>query len=71
MRANALARPEQTQTQLEIIRAALRDAALAQSDQVALDILGDTLLTLAGVTPQGECPAFTVLQKKGMEVRHG
>lgn len=34
---------------LIIIRAALRDAALAQSDQAALNILGDALLVLAAL----------------------
>lgn len=68
---HALARPEQTQSPIEIIRAALRNAALAHSDQAALDILGDAMLSLAGVTPFGAHVAFTALQEKSTEVRHG
>lgn len=41
------ARPEQTQSPLEIIRAALRAAALAPSDRDALDATGDALRRLA------------------------
>lgn len=42
-----LARPEQTESPLEIIRAALRNAALAPSDRDALDVTGDALRCLA------------------------
>ncbi len=47
MRANALARPEQTQSPLEIIRIALRDAALSDRPNDAIDVLGSALLQLA------------------------
>lgn len=40
MAAKAFARPEQTQSSLEIIRNALRAAALAPSDRAALDVAG-------------------------------
>ncbi|MCL4670433.1 MULTISPECIES: hypothetical protein [Burkholderia] len=50
MRANALARPEQTESILEIIRAALRAAALAPSDRDALDVLGAALVCLADLS---------------------
>jgi hypothetical protein len=43
----SLARPEQSQSALEIIRAALRAAALASSDSAALDLTGDALRRLA------------------------
>ncbi|CAJ2717751.1 Uncharacterised protein [Burkholderia pseudomallei] len=43
----ALARPEQSQSPLEIIRAALRAAALASSDSAALDVTGDALRRFA------------------------
>ncbi|WP_185723470.1 hypothetical protein [Burkholderia stagnalis] len=43
----APARPEQSQSPLEIIRAALRAAALASSDGAALDVTGDALRRLA------------------------
>ncbi|WP_179297063.1 MULTISPECIES: hypothetical protein [Burkholderia cepacia complex] len=46
MRANALARPEQTESILEIIRA----AALAPSDRDALDVLGAALVCLADLS---------------------
>ncbi|WP_175855032.1 hypothetical protein [Burkholderia anthina] len=45
----ALARPEQLQSPLEIIRAALRAAALAPTDQDALDATGDALRRLAEI----------------------
>lgn len=41
------ARPEQTQSPIEIIRAALRAAALAPSDAAALDATGEALRRLA------------------------
>lgn len=65
-----LARHEQTQSPIEIIRAALRNAALASSDQVALDILGDAMLSLAGVPPLGE-HTFPAMAEKSVEVSHG
>ncbi|MCA8255166.1 hypothetical protein LGM89_17985 [Burkholderia sp. AU31624] len=43
----ALARPEQLQSPLEIIRAALGTAALALTHQDALDATGDALRRLA------------------------
>ncbi len=49
MRPNAPARPEQLQSSLEIIRTALRAAALAPTDQVALDVTGDALRRLAEI----------------------
>lgn len=42
----ALARPQQPQSPIEIIRAALRDAALAPTYQDALDVTGDALRRL-------------------------
>ncbi|WP_198363896.1 hypothetical protein [Burkholderia ubonensis] len=45
----ALARPEQLHSPLEIIRAALRVAALAPTYQDALDATGDALRRLAGI----------------------
>ncbi|MGD1323946.1 hypothetical protein ACNHE5_03155 [Pandoraea pnomenusa] len=79
----ALARPEQTQSldfttfarvgechPLTIIRAALRAAALAHSDRDAIDILGDAMLSLAGVPPLG-AHAFPAMAEKSVEVRHG
>ena len=53
--------------QLTIIRAALRAAALSNSDRDALDILGDAMLSLAGVTPLGE-HAFPAMLEKSVEV---
>ncbi|WP_198345547.1 hypothetical protein [Burkholderia ubonensis] len=50
MRANTLARPEQTESILEIICAALRAAALAPSDRDALDVLGAALVCLADLS---------------------
>ncbi|HIH2745950.1 hypothetical protein L3V59_07095 [Burkholderia aenigmatica] len=47
MAAKAFARLEQTQSSLEIIRNALRAAALAPSDRDALDVAGDALRQLA------------------------
>ncbi|MCS6600759.1 hypothetical protein NYP13_23670, partial [Burkholderia pseudomallei] len=49
MRPNVLARPEQPQSPLEIIRAALRAAALAPTYQDALDATGDALHRLAEI----------------------
>lgn len=66
----AVARPEQTQSSIEIIRAALRAAALCNSDRDALDILGDAMLSLAGVPPLG-AHAFPAMAEKSVEVRHG
>ncbi|WP_322063879.1 hypothetical protein [Burkholderia cenocepacia] len=43
------ARPQQSQYPLEIIRAALRAAALASSDDAALDVTGDALRCLAEI----------------------
>ncbi|WP_224032447.1 hypothetical protein [Paraburkholderia caribensis] len=43
----ALARPEQTQSPIEIITHALREAVLAPTDTDALDIAGDALKRLA------------------------
>jgi len=43
------ARPEQTQSPLEIIRAALRDAATAPTVFDALDVTGDALRLLAEI----------------------
>lgn len=70
MRLHPLAHTGQSQSPLEIIRAALRNAALAHSDQAALDILGDAMLSLAGVTPLGE-HTFPAMAEKSVEVRHG
>lgn len=47
MAAKAPARPEQTLSSLEIIRNALRAAALAPTDRAALDTVGDALRQLA------------------------
>lgn len=47
MAVKASARPEQTLSPLEIIRNALRAAALAPSDRAALDVTGDALRQLA------------------------
>ncbi|WP_201752280.1 hypothetical protein [Burkholderia pyrrocinia] len=47
MAAKVSARPEQMQSSLEIIRNALRAAALAPSDRDALDAVGDALRHLA------------------------
>ncbi|ODQ34232.1 hypothetical protein BGV65_14545 [Burkholderia ubonensis] len=44
------ARPEQTESPLEIICAALRAAALAPSDRDALDVLGAALVCLADLS---------------------
>lgn len=44
-----LARPEQLQSPLEIIRAALRDAATAPTVYDALDVTGDALRRLADI----------------------
>ncbi|RQZ14164.1 hypothetical protein DIE15_19180 [Burkholderia sp. Bp9031] len=52
MRANAPARPEQTQfpnTLTSIAREALRDAALAPTERAALDVCGDALRRLAEI----------------------
>ncbi|WP_174971433.1 hypothetical protein [Pandoraea morbifera] len=43
----ALARPEQTQSPIEIIRAALREAATAPTVFDALDVTGEALRRLA------------------------
>lgn len=43
------ARPEQIKTPLEIIRAALRDAATAPTVHDALDVTGDALRRLAEI----------------------
>jgi len=43
------ARPEQTQSPLEIIRAALREAATAPTVYDALDVTGDALRRLAEI----------------------
>jgi hypothetical protein len=45
----ALARPEQTQSPLEIIRAALRAAATAPTVYDALDVFGDALRLLCEI----------------------
>jgi len=50
-------RPEQLQSPLEIIRTALRAAALAPTYQDALDVTGDALCRLAELARE--------------EVRHG
>lgn len=44
------ARPEQTESPLEIICAALRAAVLAPSDRDALDVLGAALVCLADLS---------------------
>ncbi|TDY23585.1 hypothetical protein B0G81_3967 [Paraburkholderia sp. BL6665CI2N2] len=49
MRSVIFACPEQAQSQLEIIRAALRAAALAPSYRDALDVTGDALRRLAEI----------------------
>ncbi|WP_167530903.1 hypothetical protein [Paraburkholderia agricolaris] len=51
------ARPEQIQSAIEIIRAALRAAALAPDDAAALDATGDALRRL--------------FELARVEVRHG
>ncbi|WP_185735676.1 hypothetical protein [Pandoraea apista] len=51
----ALARPEQTQSQLEIIRAALREAATAPTVFDALDVTGEALRRLAELVQSGVC----------------
>lgn len=43
------ARPEQTQSPLEIIRTALRDAALSDRPNDAIDLLADALVRLAAI----------------------
>ncbi|VVE14945.1 hypothetical protein PIN31115_02824 [Pandoraea iniqua] len=53
----ALARPEQTQSPIEIIRAALREAATAPTVLDALDVTGEALRRLADLVQS--------------EVRHG
>lgn len=49
------ARPEQSQLPLEIIRAALRAAALAPSDAAALDATGEALRRLAELARAEVC----------------
>ncbi|SDC25751.1 hypothetical protein [Paraburkholderia lycopersici] len=49
----ALARPEQTESPLEIIRAALRDAATAPTVFDALDACGEALRRLAEIASAG------------------
>lgn len=44
-----LARPEQTQSFIEIINHASRDAALVPTDTNALDITGDALRRLVSI----------------------
>lgn len=44
-----VARPELSQSPLEIIRAAIRAAAVAPSDRAALDACGDALRLLAAI----------------------
>ncbi len=46
------ARPEQPQSQIEIIRVALRDATTAPTVFDALDIAGDALRRLAEINRQ-------------------
>ncbi|UVA79412.1 hypothetical protein [Pandoraea commovens] len=70
MRLHPIAHTGQSQSPIEIIRAALRAAALAHSDRDALDILGDAMLSLAGAPPMGE-HAFPAIAEKSVEVRHG
>ncbi|WP_198387681.1 hypothetical protein [Burkholderia ubonensis] len=53
MATKACAHPEQTQLPLEIIRNALRVAALAPSDRDALDAIGDALRQLADLARTG------------------
>jgi hypothetical protein len=50
MRTAIPARPEQPQSPLEIIRAALRDAAIAPTITDALDVTGEALRRLAEIT---------------------
>ncbi|MBN3779794.1 hypothetical protein G3O06_19850 [Burkholderia sp. Ac-20345] len=50
----APARPEQPQSPLEIIRGALRAAALAPTYQDALDVTGDALRHLAEIARELE-----------------
>ncbi|MEX3918245.1 hypothetical protein AB4Y43_18715 [Paraburkholderia sp. BR10872] len=57
MRTSALARPEQTQSPIELANSALRAAALAPTVFDALDICADALLALASLA-------------QPMEVRH-
>ncbi len=51
MRANALARPEQTVFPeiLAIVRVALRDAVDAPTERASLDIVGDALIAVAAI----------------------
>ncbi|WP_206000509.1 hypothetical protein [Paraburkholderia sp. Ac-20342] len=49
MRPTIPARPEQRQSSLEIIRTALRDAAIAETVYDALDVTGDALCRLAEI----------------------
>lgn len=48
-----VARPELSQSPLEIIRAAIRAAAVAPSDRAALDACGDALRLLAAIATRG------------------
>ena len=48
MRQNP-ARPEQSQSPIEIIRAALRDAAIQSSPNQSIDVLADALLRLDAI----------------------
>ncbi|SUA91215.1 Uncharacterised protein [Pandoraea pulmonicola] len=67
MQRSSLAHTGQIKSPIELIRAALRAAALSNSDRDALDILGDAMLSLAGVPPLGE-HAFPAMQEKAVEV---
>ncbi|GJG95835.1 hypothetical protein [Cupriavidus pauculus] len=51
MRANALARPEQTVFPeiIAIVRVALRDAVDAPTERASLDIVGDALVAVATI----------------------
>jgi hypothetical protein len=49
------ARPEHLQSPLEIIRAALREAAIAPTVHEALDVTGDALLRLAEIARAEVC----------------
>lgn len=49
MRTAVFARPEQPETPLEIIRAALRDAATAPTVVDALDVTGEALRRLGEI----------------------
>lgn len=49
MRLAIPARPERSQSPIEIIRTALRAAALAPSDRAALDVAGAALARLAEI----------------------